>query len=218
MSGVIKPGINSVIESAKYCLDAGADAILLITPYYSRPTQEGIYDYYKTIANSVDIPIIVYNIPARTGVDVNPQTLAQLSEISQIVGIKECNWDLGQFIQKIRLVGEKISVIAGSSPVAVEAMAMGAKGLITGSDNLIPGAWVKIYEACKRRDFELAKEIHRKYLPLFSVLASEPDPAPLKAALNMVGRVEEYVRSPILPIREDTRKKIQEVLKGIGML
>ncbi len=218
ISGVIKPGIKSVIESAKYSLDAGADAILLITPYYARPTQEGIYDYFKTVANSVDISIIVYNIPARTGVDVNPQTLAQLSEISQIVGIKECNWELGQFLQKIRLVGKKISVIAGSSPVAVEAMVMGAKGLITGSDNLIPDAWVRIYETCKRGDFEKAKELHRKYLPLFSVLASEPDPAPLKAALSMIGRLGEYVRSPILPIREDTREKIKEILKGLGML
>jgi len=219
IAGILYPGIRDAMELIEYSKDVGVDSVMLVTPYYNKPTQNGIYHYYKSITERIDIPVILYNIPERTGVNIEPQTLARLAEIDNVVGIKECNRELGQFLEKVRLTGNNISVLSGNDDIAVQEMFLGASGAIVASANLIPKTWVKIFEMCEKGEFERAYELHREFLPLFKVLfSSEQNPGPLKEALKLAGKPAGHVRVPLTEPREETKKSIKEVMENLGLL
>jgi 4-hydroxy-tetrahydrodipicolinate synthase len=218
--GILYPGIGDCIESINYIKEIGVDAVLLITPYYSNPSQQGIFEYYRFMSEMIDVPLIIYNIPKRTGSNVEPHTLARLAELDSIVGIKECNREMGQYLDKVRLVGDKISILAGDDDIALLQMAHGAKGAILASANLIPEVWNEIFEASNKGQYDKAEAIFEKYIPLIKALfpPGEQHPAPLKEALRMKGKMESYVRKPVQNVKEENSRKIKNILERLNLL
>lgn len=218
--GILHPGIGNCIESIEYSKDLGVDAVMLITPYYNKPTQLGIYEYFKHLSEMSGIPIIIYNIPGRTGSNVEPFTLAKLAELDNIVGIKECNREIGQFLEKVRLVGDKISILAGDDDVAYHMMSLGARGGILATSNLIPDVWMEIYKACQEGQFTRAETTFTKYIPLIKSLfpPDELNPAPLKEALGILGKMGSYTRKPVPKVNEKNRVKIKTIMDSLNLI
>jgi 4-hydroxy-tetrahydrodipicolinate synthase len=217
MSGVVSPGIKDAIETIRQAKNIGVDGVMLVSPYYNvQATQEGIYSYYKAVAEKSDIPIMIYNIPYKTGVNITPETVLKISSINNIIGIKECCRDISQFGRLVRLVGDKISLCAGEDDMFLPEMMIGAKGTVCASANLIPETWVSMFESLGKGDLQNAIKLHKKVLPLLSVLYSEPNPGPLKDALAMIGRPCGHVRPPLLPPTKSTREALRAQLSAFG--
>lgn len=214
-------GSNSTAEAlrlTKHAKEAGADAVLLITPYYNKPTQEGMYRHFMKIADSVDIPMILYNIPSRTGVDLLPETVARLAEHPNIVGIKEATGSLRRASEIIQACGEDFILLSGDDFVTLPMMAVGGKGVISVAANIIPSQIAKMCELAKAGDFSAAREIHNKYFPLFEALFLETNPIPVKTAMRMMGMINGELRLPLCPMSEANQRKLEEVLRRCGLL
>jgi len=208
---------QEVIRSVAEMQAAGANGILSVTPYYNRPSQEGLYQHYRAIAQSTDLPIVVYNVPGRTGCNVEPATLARLAAIPNIVGVKEASGNMTQYADICRAVPSDFIVLSGDDPLALPLMAIGGHGIICVTSNEAPAEMVQMIEAAERGDFAGARVWFRKLMPLFQVNFIEANPMPVKFAMAAMGLCEEVFRLPMVPPRPASQEKILAVLKAFGM-
>jgi 4-hydroxy-tetrahydrodipicolinate synthase len=214
-------GSNSTAEAiqlTRHAKEAGADGALLISPYYNRPTQEGIVAHYTEIARQTAFPLLAYNIPARTGSNVLPATLARLAEVDQIVGVKESCGDLNQMAHLIASVPDSFAVLSGDDWATLPLLAIGGKGVISTAANVAPGEVVELVRAFRAGDLARARAVHFRLLPLLDALFCETNPIPVKAALGMRGLIQEELRLPLVPISNGNRERLQAVLKELGLL
>lgn len=214
-------GSNSTDEAitlTRHAKKAGADGALLITPYYNKPMQEGLYRHYKAVADAVDIPIVLYNIPGRTSVNMLPPTVARLSSIKNIVAIKEGSGSLQQVSDIIQACGERMTVLSGDDALTLPMMALGAKGVITVTANIAPKDMAKMVDAFAAGKLEEARKLHYKMSPLFTALFYETNPIPVKEALGMMGKCSAELRLPLCSMAADTREKLSRALKDYGLI
>jgi 4-hydroxy-tetrahydrodipicolinate synthase len=207
-----------VIEMAREFEDIGANGILSVSPYYNKPTQEGLYQHYKAIASAVSLPIILYNIPGRTGVNIEPATLNRLSEIDNIVGVKEASGNIAQMAVLIENLPERFLVLSGDDGITLPLMSIGGRGLISVASNEIPAEMTRLAQLCLANDFAAAREIHRRYFPLMEANFVETNPAPVKAALALMGLIEPVFRLPLVPPRAENLAKIRRALESVGLV
>jgi 4-hydroxy-tetrahydrodipicolinate synthase len=209
---------HEVIELAKELESMGADGILSVTPYYNKPTQEGLYLHYRAIASSIRIPIIVYSVQGRTGVNVEPATLVRLAAIDNIVGVKEASGNINQIGAVIHQVPEKFLVLSGDDSMTLPLMVLGGKGIISVVGNQIPGEMSRLAALCLKGDFAGARELHHRYLALMDVNFIESNPLPVKAAMGLMGLLDPVYRLPMCPPKPESLKKIEKVLEAAGLL
>jgi 4-hydroxy-tetrahydrodipicolinate synthase len=207
-----------VIEMARECERLGADGILSVTPYYNKPTQEGLYYHFKTIAESVSLPIILYNVPPRTNVNIDPPTLRRLSEIGNIIGVKEASGNISQITQVIQQVPETFLVLSGDDALTLPIAAMGGKGIISVASNEIPAEMTRLAKLCLEGNFAEVRAMQRKWLPLLEVNFIETNPTPVKAAMAELGLLEPVFRLPLVPPRTENLAKIRAVLESLALL
>jgi 4-hydroxy-tetrahydrodipicolinate synthase len=213
-------GYNTVevIELAKEIKAIGVDGILSVTPYYNKPTQEGLYQHYKAIASAVKLPMIVYSVQGRTGVNIEPATLKRLSEIDYIVGVKEASGNIGQQANVVHQVPSDFAVLSGDDSITIPLIALGGHGLISVVANEIPGEMTALVQRALANDFADAREIQRKYLPLMEVNFVESNPIPVKAAMALMGLLDPIFRLPLCPPNPANLGKIERVLEALGLL
>ena len=209
---------REVIETARQCERLGADGILSVTPYYNKPTQEGLYQHYKAIASEVAIPIILYNVPPRTSVNIDPATVRRLAEIENIIGIKEASGSIAQITQVIRQVPEDFLVLSGDDSLTLPVAAMGGRGIISVVSNEIPAEMTRLAQLCLAGDFAAARALQRKYLSLMEVNFIETSPGPVKAAMAEMGLLEPVWRLPLVPPKPESLAKIHAVLESLALL
>jgi 4-hydroxy-tetrahydrodipicolinate synthase len=207
-----------VIELAKELAHMGADGILSVTPYYNKPTQEGLVQHYKAIAKAVPLPIIVYNIQGRTGVNVEPSTLKRLAEIDNIVGVKEASGNISQMATVLHLLPEPFIVLSGDDAITIPLIALGGRGVISVVANEIPAEFSKLTKLALAGDLAGARALQRQWFPLMEVNFCEVNPGPVKAAMAMMGLLEPVFRLPMVPPSDANRAKIEVVLKSTGLL
>ncbi|HHD11537.1 MAG TPA: 4-hydroxy-tetrahydrodipicolinate synthase [Deltaproteobacteria bacterium] len=214
-------GSNSTAETimlTRHAEEVGADAALLITPYYNKPTQKGLLEHYGKIAEHTSIPLILYNVPSRTGVNMLPETVARLSEFENIVGIKEASGDLDQVSQIIELTGEDFTVLSGDDSLTLPMLAIGGRGVISVTSNILPS---EVSLLCKHffdGNLEEARKLHQRLQPLNRIMFIETNPIPVKTALSMMGLIEEELRLPLTTITDANRIKLEELLKNYGLI
>ncbi|MBK5291603.1 MAG: 4-hydroxy-tetrahydrodipicolinate synthase [Acidobacteriia bacterium] len=196
----------------------GADGLLSVTPYYNKPTQEGLYQHYKAIASSTRLPIVVYSVQGRTGVNVEPGTLKRLSGIANIVGVKEASGNIGQMASVVHLVPEDFLVLSGDDAITLPLLALGGRGIISVVSNEIPSEMTQLAQLCLKGDFAAARAIQRRYLPLMEVNFVESNPIPVKAAMARMGLLEAVWRLPMVPPSQASQDKIDRVLTDIQLL
>lgn len=214
-------GANSTdetIEITKHAKKSGADAVLLVAPYYNKPTQEGLYRHYKTVAEKVDIPIVLYNVPGRTAVNILPQTVARLAEIKNIVAIKEASGDMKQVSEIIRLCGDRITVISGDDFTTLPLLALGGKGVISVTANIVPGDVSKMCSLWLKGQHDKARELHYKLEPLNGAMFIETNPIPVKTALAMMGKIQEEFRLPLCEMSPSNKEKLRKVLEDMKLI
>src|SRR5438876_1184233 len=209
---------QEVIELSREVERLGANGILSVTPYYNRPTQEGLCLHFKAIAAAVRIPIIVYSVQGRTGVNVEPATLARLAEIENIVGVKEASGNIAQMASVIQQVPEKFTVLSGDDAVTLPLIALGGRGVISVVSNEIPGEMTALAQLCLSGDFAGARKLQRKLLPLMEINFVESNPIPVKAAMGLMGLLEPVYRLPMCPPKPESLAKIETVLESLGLL
>ena len=209
---------REVIQLAKELEARGAAGLLSVTPYYNKPTQEGLYQHYKAIAESTRLPIIVYNVPGRTGVNVEVNTLVRLAQIPNIVAVKEASGNVTQMAEICRAVPRDFIVLSGDDALTLPLMAVGGHGIISVASNEIPAEMVQMVEAAERDDFRAARAIHTRILPLMQINFVESNPVPVKAAMAAMGLLEEHYRLPMCPPKPESRDKINKVLKELSLL
>jgi 4-hydroxy-tetrahydrodipicolinate synthase len=207
-----------VIHLAKELKTLGADGILSVTPYYNKPTQEGLYQHYKAIAEAVALPIIVYSVQGRTGINVEPLTLKRLAEIDNIVGVKEASGNVGQMAAVIQHVPERFAVLSGDDALAIPLIALGGRGLISVVSNEIPAEATRMVRSALAGDFKTAREIFRKYFALAEVNFAESNPIPVKAAMGLMGLLDPVWRLPMVPPSAATLARIEKTLEPLGLL
>ena len=207
-----------VIELGKEMKAMGADGILSVTPYYNKPTQEGLYQHYKAIASAVQLPIIVYSVQGRTGVNVEPATLKRLSEIEYVIGVKEASGNIGQMAAVVHLVPSDFAVLCGDDAISIPLIALGGKGVISVVSNEIPREFTMLIQRALANDFAGARELQRKYLPLMDVNFVESNPIPVKAAMALMGLLEPVWRLPLCPPNSANLAKIEKALESLGLL
>ena len=209
---------KEVIHLAAQMEKRGASGFLSVTPYYNKPTQEGLYQHYRAIADSTPLPIIVYNVPGRTGVNVDVATLARLAELPNIAGVKEASGNMTQMCEVARAVPPDFIVLSGDDALTLPLMAVGGHGIISVASNEIPREMVQMVEAAERNDFAAARKIHARILPLMLINFVEANPVPVKAAMAAMGLVEELYRLPMVSPKTESKEKIHKVLKELDLL
>ncbi|HUO34415.1 MAG TPA: 4-hydroxy-tetrahydrodipicolinate synthase [Candidatus Acidoferrum sp.] len=207
-----------VIEAIKEFEALGADGILSVTPYYNKPTQEGLYQHYRAIAASTRLPIVLYNVPGRTGVNLEPPTVKRLAAIENIVGIKEASGNIGQMAALVNAVPEDFSVLSGDDAVTLPLIALGGRGVISVASNEIPAEMTHLVHACLDNDFRTARELQRKYLPLMEINFVESNPIPVKAAMALMGLLEPVWRLPLVAPKGENLARIRNVLVSLELL
>jgi 4-hydroxy-tetrahydrodipicolinate synthase len=209
---------HEVIELAQECERLGANGILSVTPYYNKPTQEGLFQHYSAIASAIRLPIVVYSVQGRTGVNVEPATLGRIAQIGNIVGVKEASGNIGQMANIFNEVPSTFHVLSGDDSITIPLMALGGRGIISVVSNEIPAEMTQLAQACLRGDFEAARRIQARYLPLMNVNFVESNPIPVKAAMALMGLLEPVYRLPMCPPGAASAAKIEKVLETVGLL
>ena len=209
---------NEVIELARELERMGVAGILSVTPYYNKPTQEGLYQHYKAIASAIRLPIVVYSVQGRTGVNVEPATMARLAAIQNIVGVKEASGNIAQVATILNEVPSSFTVLSGDDAVTIPVMALGGHGIVSVVSNQIPGEMTHLAQACLRGDFETARRIQARYLPLMNINFVESNPIPVKAAMGLMGLLEPVYRLPLTPPSPANLVRIAKVLETAGLL
>ena len=220
VAGATSNSTHDAVEKAKeIAARPGVSAILTASPYYNKPTQEGQYRHFKAIAEAVvDKPIILYNVPGRTGANIEPSTLARLTEIPNIVGVKEASGNMTQIAEALNAVPETFLVFSGDDAVTLPVIALGGVGIISVASNEIPHEMSAMTRAALASDWTTARTLHRKYLALMQANFIESSPLPVKAVLAMMGKLEEVYRLPLLPMRRDTRSRLQKIATEAGLI
>lgn len=213
-------GSNNTAESvtaAQHAHDMGADAILCITPYYNKPTQEGLYRHYQTIASKVPIPIVVYNVPGRTGINLKPETLERLCEFPSIVAVKEASGDVHQVSEIHRRCGSRLAILSGDDALTLPLLSVGATGVISVVANILPQKMVSMINNFLNNQFPDALAIHEELVPLCDAMFIETNPIPVKTALNCIGKNAGTLRLPLVPMTESNKNDLVAVLKGYNL-
>ena len=208
---------QEVIHAARRMRKAGADGILSVTPYYNKPTPEGLFQHYRTIAEAVELPIIVYNVPGRTGCNVDPSTLIRLSAVPHIVGVKEASGNVTQMCEICAGVPDDFIVLSGDDALTLPLMAVGGRGLVSVASNEIPAEMSRLVEMAERGDFAGARALHQRMLPLMLVNFIESNPIPVKSAMASMGLLEEVYRLPMVPPRPASKQRIEAVLQALSV-
>jgi 4-hydroxy-tetrahydrodipicolinate synthase len=196
----------------------GVDGILSVSPYYNKPTQEGIYQHFRALAESTDLPIIVYNVPGRTGSNILPDTLIRLAEIPNIAGVKEASGDISQIGEICTRAPGRFRVLSGDDSLTLPVIALGGHGIISVASNETPGMMAKFTAACLEGRWEEARNWNRKLYPLMKINFVESSPIPVKAALSLMGKIQEVYRLPLVKISEGSRSKVAAVLSNLGLI
>ncbi len=207
-----------VIDLAKELERLHVDGILSVTPYYNKPTQEGLYRHYKAIADAVPLPIVVYNIQGRTACNIEPATMKRIAEIDNIAGIKEASGNIGQMAQMVHQLPERIDILCGDDPITIPLIALGGRGVVSVASNEIPAEMTRLTQAALAGDFAQARALQRQWLPLMEVNFIETNPVPVKQAMALMGLIEPVWRLPLCPPSEANRAKIEAVLRSCGLL
>jgi 4-hydroxy-tetrahydrodipicolinate synthase len=208
---------QEVIHAARRMKGAGADGILSVTPYYNKPTPEGLYQHYRAIAEAVELPIIVYNVPGRTGCNVDPATLIRLSTVPHIVGVKEASGNVTQMCEICAGVPDDFIVLSGDDALTLPLMAVGGRGLVSVSSNEIPAEMSRLVELAEQGDFAGARALHQRLMPLLLVNFIESNPIPVKSAMATMGLLQEVYRLPMVPPRPASKQRIESVLQALGL-
>jgi len=214
-------GANATDEAVfitKKAKELGADGALIVTPYYNKPTQEGLYLHFKAIAEAVDIPIVLYNVPGRTAVNMLPDTVARLLEFKNIIGLKEATGDMRQASDLVRLCGDRLPLFSGDDFTTFTMLALGGKGAISVTANIVPKDVAEMWNAWEKGDIDKARKLHYKLEPLNAAMFIETNPIPVKTALAMMGKVEEDFRLPLCPMSAANKEKLRAVLKDAGLV
>lgn len=217
IAGVFAANTKDALYTAQRAASAGADALLLLTPYYNRPSNEGLKLYYKTVSESVELPVIVYNNPGRTGIDVS-DIYEMFSDIKNIIGVKECNRDMGTFSMTVENMGKKwSSILSGDEDIFLPTLCLGGKGSILTTSNVAPQKWVSLYKAFLAKDYETAKSIHYEMLPLIFGLYTLNHPALVKKCLTLMGLPAGLTRSPLIEPTEKQVARISELIEKMNL-
>ena len=209
---------KEVIALAREMEKRGASGFLSVTPYYNKPTQEGLYQHYKAIADSTALPIVVYNVPGRTGVNVEIATLVRLAQIPNIVGVKEASGNVTQMVDVCRSVPDSFLVLSGDDALTLPLMSVGGRGIISVASNEIPAEMAQMVEAAERNDFAAARAVHDRIVALMQINFIEANPVPVKAAMAAMGLLEETYRLPMCPPKPESREKILKALKELNLV
>ena len=207
---------KEVIEAAKEMQSAGASGLLSVTPYYNKPTPDGLFRHYQAIAEATPLPIVVYNVPGRTGCNVDPGTLARLTTIPHLVAVKEASGNMTQICEVMRAVPPEFIVLSGDDALTLPAMAVGARGIVSVASNELPAEMTQLVEAAEANDFTYAREIHARLLPLMLANFAESNPIPVKCVMAQMGLLEESYRLPMVPPRAETREKLARILASVA--
>ena len=207
-----------VLANTKAACEVGADAILVVTPYYNKATQNGLYTHFKTIADASTVPVILYNVPGRTGCNLLPKTVAKLAEHPNIAAIKEATGNMSQMVELAALCGDKIDIYSGEDALTVPFISMGAVGTISVLSNVVPKLAVEMTDKALAGDFAGAAELQCRMLPLINALFSEVNPIPVKAAMSAMGYGEDYLRLPLTPMEDATRAVLYNEMRKLGAL
>ncbi len=213
-------GSNSTTEAlafTQYAQKAGAAAALIVTPYYNKPTQEGLYQHFKTIHDATNIPIIIYNIPGRSVIDMSVETMTRLAQLKNIIGVKDATADMARLSLQRQAMGEHFCQLSGEDSSALGFMAHGGQGCISVTANVAPALCAAFQNACREGDFAAARNLHDRLTPLHHALFLESSPAPVKYAASLMGLCGEEVRLPLVPPKEETRRQIREALRHAGL-
>lgn len=219
LAGATSNSTNEAVAKAREIASrAGVTAILTASPYYNKPTQEGQYRHFRAIAEAVDKPLILYNVPGRTGANIEPGTLARLAEVPNIAGVKEASGNMAQIAEVLNAVPPHFAVFSGDDAITLPVISLGGVGIISVASNEIPHEMAAMTRAALSNDWDTARAIHRKYLALMQANFIESNPLPVKAALAMIGKIQEVYRLPMLPMRRDTRSKLHRILSEVGVV
>jgi len=219
MAGTGATSTREVIERSREAKSAGADSVMIVTPFYEIPNQEGLYKHYATIAEAVDIPICLYNIPPHTQVEIAPETLERLAEIDNIAALKDSSGNLSYFAEVMRRVGDKIAVLNGGDDITLPCFALGCHGAILALANIAPRMVVDLFQAMQQKEREKSLEIFFKLLPISRAISVPQNfPAPVKEAVNMLGRPAGPARSPIIPLGNAEKEELKKALQYAGLL
>lgn len=219
VAGATSNATQEAVEKARtVAAIKGVDAILTASPYYNKPTQEGQYRHFRAIAEAVDKPLVLYNVPGRTGANLEPATLARLAEIPNIAAVKEASGNLSQIADVFNAVPDSFLVFSGDDAVTLPVISLGGVGVISVASNEIPREMAELTRAALANDWATARRLHRKYLALMQANFIESNPLPVKAVLAMMGRIEEVYRLPLCPMKKDTRAKLEKIAAEAGVL
>jgi len=218
IAGTGSNNTDEAIHYTKFAEEAGADAALIITPYYNKPTQEGMYQHFKKILDETKIPIVIYNVPSRTGKNIDATTILRLAEFDNIAGVKEASCNLDQIMGIIRDMPEDFVVLSGEDSWTYSMLGLGATGTISVASNAAPRAVTEIVHKHLEGNIEASKKLHYKFLDLFKVIFVETNPTPIKEAMSLMGFAAGNPRLPLVPVSEDSKIKIEKVLLDLGLL
>ncbi|MGH9603607.1 MAG: 4-hydroxy-tetrahydrodipicolinate synthase [Terriglobales bacterium] len=219
VAGATSNATQEAVEKARtVAAIPGVDAMLTASPYYNKPTQEGQYRHFRAIAEAVDKPLVLYNVPGRTGANLEPATLARLAEIPNIAAVKEASGNLSQIADVFNAVPDDFLVFSGDDAVTLPVISLGGVGVISVASNEIPGEMAELTRAALANDWDKARRLHRKFLPLMQANFIESNPLPVKAVLAMMGRIEEIYRLPLCPMKKDTRARLEKIAGEAGVL
>lgn len=207
-----------VIKLARECERIGVDGLLSVTPYYNKPGQEGLYQHFKAIAASTSLPIILYNVPPRTNVNILPDTVVRLSEISNIIGVKEASGDISQIAEIVNRVPDHFRVLSGDDSMTLPLIAVGGVGLISVASNEAPRNLTALTNACLDNNWDEARRLNRELFPLMKANFIETSPGPVKAALAMMGKIKEVYRLPIVPVKPETKDRLRSILVDLKLM
>ena len=209
---------SEAIELTEHAKQAGADATLQVTPYYNKPTQEGLYQHFAAIAKAVPLPQVLYNVPGRTSVNMLPGTVARLAQLPEIVAIKEASGDLAQMAEIVRLSGDKITLLSGDDNVTLPLLAIGGKGVISVVANIVPKDSADMVKAWEEGNIDLARELFYKLFPLCQAMFYETNPIPVKTSLALMGKIDGEMRLPMAPMSTANLERLKEALKNYGLI
>lgn len=209
---------RSVVELAREVEALGPDGLLVVTPYYNKPTPDGLFAHYREVERATRLPIVVYNVPGRTGVNVTPATLARLARIDRVIAVKEASGDISQMSQIFQVVPDDFVVLSGDDGITLPLFALGGAGVISVVSNEVPYAMSRLASLCMEWDYPAAQKMHRRINPLMEINFIESNPGPVKAALAMMGLIEPFYRLPAVPPRPESLKKIEQVLSDLGLI
>lgn len=209
---------SEAIELTEHAKKAGADATLQVTPYYNKPTQEGLYQHYKAIAKAVALPQVLYNVPGRTSLNMLPETVARLAELPDVVAIKEASGDLAQMAEILRLAGDKITLLSGDDSVILPVLAIGGKGVISVVANIVPKDTAQLIKAWEDGDSDKARQLFYKLLPLCQAMFYETNPIPVKTSLALMGKIHEGLRLPLVNLSPHNHERLKKALADYGLL